>query len=131
MIVLDASAGLELLLGTGAGTKIARRIARPRETIHAPHLLDIEVAHVLRRLQLGGELEEERGRQALEDLADLDVERHAHHDFLPRVWELRRNLTAYDAIYLALAEALGAPLLTLDRRLAMSPGHRARIELVR
>ena len=129
MIVLDASAVIELLLGTGP--KIAARIARPGETLHAPHLVDVEVAHVLRRLQLGGELDEERGRQALEDLTDLDVERYGHHDFLPRVWELRRNATAYDAVYLALAEALRAPLLTLDARLAASPGHRARVELVR
>lgn len=129
MIVLDASAVIELLLGTGP--RIAARIARPGETLHAPHLLDVEVAHVLRRLQLGGELEEERGRQALEDLADLDLERYPHHDFLPRVWELRRQMTAYDAVYVALAEALRAPLLTLDERLASSPGLRVRVELGR
>lgn len=127
MIVLDASAVIELLLGTAPG--VAARIARRGESLHAPHLLDVEVAHVLRRLQASGDLTEERGRQALEDLADLDLERYPHHDLLPRVWELRRNLTAYDAVYVALAEALRAPLLTLDGRLAASAGHRARIEL--
>lgn len=131
MIVLDASAVIELLLGMGVSAKVAARLARPGETLHAPHLIDVEVAHVLRRLQLGGELTEERGRQALEDLADLDVERYAHTDFLPRVWEVRRNATAYDAVYLALAEALRAPLITLDEKLANSAGHRARVELVR
>lgn len=131
MIVLDASAVIELLLGTGASAKIANRIARPGETLHAPHLVDVEVTHVLRRLQLGGELGEERGRQALEDLADLDLERYAHYDFLPRLWELRHDATAHDAVYLALAEALRAPLLTLDERLAQNASHRARVELVR
>jgi predicted nucleic acid-binding protein len=126
VIVLDASAVLALLLGNAA---IAARIGRAGESLAAPHLLDVEVAHVLRRLQAAGELSEERGRQALEDLADLDVDRYPHCDFLPRVWELRRNLTAYDAVYVALAEALRAPLLTLDERLAASPGHRARVEL--
>lgn len=131
MIVLDASAAIELLLGAGAGPKIAARLSRRGETLHAPHLIDVEVAHVLRRLQLSGELSEERGRQALEDLGDLDLERYGHTDLLPRVWELRHNVTAYDAVYLALAEALGAPFLTLDERLSQSRGHRARVELVR
>jgi predicted nucleic acid-binding protein len=131
VIVLDASALIELLLRTGASAEIAARLSRSGETLHAPHLIDVEVAHVLRRLQLGGELTEERGRQALEDLADLDLERYGHTDFLPRAWELRHNATAYDAVYLALAEALRAPLLTLDEKLANSADHRARIELVR
>jgi predicted nucleic acid-binding protein len=129
VIVLDASAVIELILGTGA--KIAARIARPGETLHAPHLVDVEVAHVLRRLQLAGEHEEERGLQALDDLSDLDLERYSHVEFLPRVWELHHNVTAYDAVYIALAEALRAPLLTLDEKLARSGGHRARVELAR
>lgn len=129
MIVLDASAAIALLLS--AEPRMAARISQPDESLHAPHLLDVEVAHVLRRLASSGELSEERGRRALEDLAALDLERHPHHAFLARIWALRRNVTAYDAAYLALAEALSAPLLTLDERLARSSGHRARIEILR
>lgn len=131
MIVLDASAVIELLLGTAAGALVAKRIVRHGESIHAPHLIDVEVAHVLRRLQAAGDLGDERGREALADLADLDLDRHSHHDLLPRVWDLRHNVTAYDAVYLALAEVLGAPLLTLDQKLASSSGHDAQIEFVR
>jgi predicted nucleic acid-binding protein len=75
-------------------------------------------------------LSAQRGREALEDLADLSVRRYPHDVLLPRVWELRANLTAYDAAYVALAEALGAPLFTRDRRLAGAAGHRARVEVV-
>ena len=77
-----------------------------------------------------GELDDERGAQALDDLADLPIHRYPHDLLLPRIWELRANLTAYDAAYVALAEALGAPLLTRDARLAAAPGHEARIEVV-
>jgi predicted nucleic acid-binding protein len=129
MIVIDASAVLELLLHGPAWRGVALRIASPDEDLHAPHLLDLEVAQVLRRHALAGAIDEERGRQALEDLADLDLARHPHDLFLPRIWELRACVTAYDAAYLALAEALAAPLLTLDRRLARTEGHRARIEI--
>ena len=130
MIVLDASAVLELLLGTPAGERVARRIAPAGTDLCAPHLLDLEVAQVLRRLVLGGDLDAERGRDALEGLRLLDVARYAHDVFLPRIWQLRDAVTAYDAAYLALAEALAAPLLTLDARLARSRGHRARVDLV-
>ena len=99
------------------------------ETLHAPHLIDIEVAHVLRRYASAGDMSAERGREALEDLADLSLRRYPHEVLLPRVWELRANLSAYDAIYVALAEALDAPLFTRDRRLAGAPGHHARVEL--
>lgn len=128
MIVLDASAVIELLLGNWV---IRKRVARPSEALAAPHLIDVEVAHVLRRLCISGELDETRGQEALADLADLDLDRFAHEDLLPRVWELRHNLTAYDAVYVALAEVLRAPLLTLDEKLAKSAGHRARVELAR
>ncbi|MBI2468283.1 MAG: type II toxin-antitoxin system VapC family toxin [Candidatus Rokubacteria bacterium] len=131
MIVLDASAVLELLLRRPAGDTLRERVSARDETLHAPHLLDIEVTQVLRRYYLAGHLSAERGREALEDLADLDVRRYPHDVFLSRVWELRSSVTAYDAVYLALAEVLGAPLVTLDRRLASARGHRARIELVR
>lgn len=105
------------------------RIERPDESLHAPHLLDVEVASVLRRYQLFGELSAEDGREALADLAGLDIVRYPHDPLLPRVWELRRSVTAYDAVYLALAEVLEAPLLTLDRRLTRARGHEARVEV--
>lgn len=130
MIVVDASALLEALLRTPAAAAVETRLFDPRRTLHAPHLLDIEVAHVVRRYAAAGELDTERGREALADLADFPLRRYPHDFLLPRVWELRNNLTAYDAVYVALAEALGAPLLTRDRRLAAAPGHHAQVELV-
>lgn len=130
MIVLDASVVVELLMGTPRGREVAARIARPRETWHAPHLLDIEVAQVLRRYRLAGTLSAQRAAEAIDDLVDLDVTRHSHDVLLRRVWSLAGNLTAYDAAYVALAEALDAPLLTADRRLASAPGNAATIELI-
>ena len=129
MIVLDASATIEVLLRTPAAARIEARIFAPRETLHAPHLMDLEVAQVLRRYLLAGELDGARGEEALEDLGDLPIARYPHGLLLPRIWELRHNVTAYDAAYLALAEVLRAPLLTCDRRLAKTRGHEARIEL--
>lgn len=99
-------------------------------SLHAPHLLDLEVTQVLRRYERAGELTARRGREALEDLSAFRIERYPHSLFLPRIWSLRRNATAYDACYLALAEALEAPLLTGDRRLASVPGHDARVEVL-
>lgn len=90
----------------------------------------MEVTQALRRYAAAGVIEESIAADALDDLAGLDVTRYAHELFLPRVWELRANVTAYDAAYLALAEGLGAPLVTFDRRLAASPGHRAVVELL-
>jgi predicted nucleic acid-binding protein len=130
VIVLDASAVVELVLGTAVGRKVAERISEPALSLHAPHLLDVEVAQVVRRYAFAGQISEERARTALEHLGALDVVRHPHDLLLPRIWELRANLTAYDAAYVALAEALPAPLLTRDGRLAGSAGHTARIELV-
>lgn len=130
MIVLDASAALEVLLMTPDGPRVAERLFAAGETLHAPHLLDVEVVQVLRRYARSGALDPARGMEALEDLADLPLTRYPHDLFLPRIWELRHNVTAYDAVYVALAEALEAPLLTRDRALASAGGHRARIELV-
>ena len=129
MIVLDASAAIELLLLTRTGSSLVDRVFAPGEDLHAPELVDLEVAQVLRRFERAGELGAERARQALDDLADLPLERYAHRLLLPRAWELRSNLTIYDAVYVALAELLDAPLLTCDAALARAP-HDARVELV-
>lgn len=129
MIVVDASAILEVLLNTRAATRVAERLFAAGETLHAPHLLDLEVAQVLRRYAAAGELTGDRGGQALEDFADLPLDRYPHHLFLDRIWELRHNLTAYDAAYVALAEALAAPLVTRDAALA-KVRHRARVEVL-
>jgi len=130
VIVVDASALLETLLRTPSAAAIERRLLHPRETLHAPHLLDVEVAQVIRRYAASGEITAVRGRTALADLNDFPLRRYPHDFLLSRVWELRNNLTAYDAVYVALAEALDAPLITRDRRLAGATGHYARIEVV-
>jgi predicted nucleic acid-binding protein len=122
LIVLDASVVLEVLLQTPAAARVSRRIFASGETLHAPHLLDVEIAHVLRRYAGSGVITSERGAEALSDLADLPLERYPHYVLLPRIWQLRHNLTAYDATYLALAEALDAPLLTRDRALTSARG---------
>ncbi len=130
MIVVDPSALLEVLLGTRVGRLIEPRILSPNETLHAPHLLDLEIAQVLRRYCAAGQMATERGEQALDDLADFPVSRYPHLALLNRIWNLRHNVTAYDAAYIALAELLGAPLLTRDARLASAPGHSATVEVV-
>jgi predicted nucleic acid-binding protein len=130
VIVVDASALLETLLRTSAAAAVEERLFDVGDTLHAPHLIDIEVAQVLRRYAATGQIEPERCREALSDLPDFPLHRYPHDVLLPRVWELRHNLTAYDAVYVALAEVLDAPLLTRDRRLATASGHRARVDLV-
>lgn len=117
MIVLDASAALEVLLGTPAADAISDRIFTPTESLHVPYLFDVEVLQVVRLYHRTGEIDAERGREAVEDLEDLAAERYPHEPLLQRMWELRDNATAYDAAYLALAEVLGAPLITCDSRL--------------
>ncbi len=129
MIVVDASAMLEVLLRTPAALPIEERLFEGGETLHAPHLIDLEVVQVLRRYAAAGEISAERAREALDDLAAFRLRRWAHEPLTLRIWGLRQNLTAYDAAYVALAEALGAPLLTRDRRLASAPGIRARVEV--
>lgn len=130
MIVVDASAMLEVLLRTPASAAAEQRLFGAGETVHAPHLLDVEVAQVVRRYAATGQVEEERCRLALEDLAEFPLRRYPHDVLVPRIWQLRNNLTAYDAVYVALAEALEAQLLTRDQRLAAAAGHHARIALV-
>ncbi len=130
MIVIDASALLEVLLDLPAAAPIKTLIIAPRETLHAPHLLDIELAQVIRRFEAHGVIDGERGRAALDDLAIFPLQRYPHHQLLPFIWRARKNLTAYDAAYVALAEVLDAPLLTRDRHLAAAARRYARIELV-
>ena len=130
MIIVDASALLDVLLRTPAADAVEDQVFAPGETLHAPHLIDVETAQVIRRYAANGNIDGERGRLALADLADFPLQRYPHDFLLPRIWSLRNNLTAYDAAYVALAEALDAPLLTRDRRLAAAAGHHARIILV-
>ena len=131
MIVVDASALLEFLLNTDAAPRIAKRMFDRSETLHAPHLLDLEIAQVLRRYERAGAVSAARAESALVDFRDMMIARYPHDFLLPRVWTLRRNVTAYDAVYLALAEALGATLVTRDTALASVKGHNARVEVLR
>jgi predicted nucleic acid-binding protein len=130
VIVLDASAAIEWLFRSKAGMKIDRRILSASETLHSPHLIDVEVAQVLRRYVREKTIDAQRGQEALEDFGDLPLNRYPHDFLIARVWELRATLTAYDAVYVALAEVLGAPLLTCDSKIASAPGHRAKVEVV-
>jgi predicted nucleic acid-binding protein len=129
MIVLDASAAVDWLLETPAGQRIENRIYSRNETLHTPHFLDLEVTQVLRRLARQGVVPVHRADEAVHDLLDLRINRYAHFVLLPRIWQLRHNLSAYDAAYIVLAEELGAALVTRDGRLASASGHAASIEL--
>ena len=129
MIVLDASAVLDWLLQTPAGQRIEKRIYSQNETLHTPHLLDLEVIQVLRRLAREGVVPVRRADEAVHDLLDLRMTRYPHLVLLPRIWQLRPNFSAYDAAYIVLAEKLGAALVTRDSRLASASGHAAPIEL--
>jgi len=129
MIVLDASAAVDWLLQTAAGQSIENRIYSRNETLHAPHLLDLEVTQVLRRLALQGVVSVHRADQAVRDLLDLRIARYPHLVLLPRIWQLRHNFSAYDAAYVVLAEKLGGTLVTRDARLASASGHAAAVEL--
>ncbi len=129
MIVIDSSAVIEVLLRSQIGMEIEERILSPFENLCAPHLLDLEIAQVLRRYCASGDMSPERGQNALDDLKDMPITRYPHDIFLSRIWELRNNITAYDAAYVALAEALPAPLFTCDKRLASAPLNDVSIEL--
>src|SRR6266446_5789623 len=129
MIVLDASAAVDWLLQTSAGQNIEKRIYSRNETLHAPHLLDLEVTQVLRRLALQGVVSVHRADQAVRDLLDLRIARYPHLVLLPRIWQLRHNFSAYDAAYVVLAEKLGAALVTRDARLASASSYAAPVEL--
>ena len=130
MIVVDASVVIEVLLRTSAAEEVEAWLFSSRESLHAPHLIDIEVAHALRRLAAAQEVSTRRGGEVLADMANFPLVRYRHDLFLARIWELRHNLSAYDAAYVALAEALAVPLVTRDQRLAKARGHRAKVEVV-
>jgi predicted nucleic acid-binding protein len=114
VIVLDASAAIEWLLQTAAGRNISSQFLYSSRTLHAPHLIDVEVAQVLRRYVVTGIISSERAEMALRDLSDLRLMRYPHLPLMERVWQLRDNLTAYDALYVALSERLNARLITRD-----------------
>ena len=130
MIVIDASAMIEFLLGTELGDRVRERTGALSRSWHAPHLLDIEVAQTLRRFLLSKQVDRRRVVEALDDLKALRLRRHGHSILLHRVLELHANLTAYDAVYLALAEALEATLITCDAGLAKAPRSRIEVELI-
>jgi predicted nucleic acid-binding protein len=130
VIVLDASAAVDWLVQTAAAPRIESRIFSRNQSLHAPELLDLEVAQVLRRLVREGALSASRAEIAMQDLLDLRITRYPHSVLLPRIWQLRHNLSAYDAAYVVLAEKLGATLLTRDAKLASASGHAATIEVV-
>lgn len=117
MIVLDSSAAAEWLLGLPLADQVGDRIMAT-DSLHVPALLDVEVAQVVRRYAASGEITAQTGERALNALADLDAVRYTHELLLPLIWRLRNNLTAYDAVFVALAAVLDVPLLTLDARMA-------------
>jgi predicted nucleic acid-binding protein len=129
MTVLDASVVVEYLAG-GEHAEVVRVRLLSAGELWAPHLLDAEVGHVLRRAHQLGELSASRAGSALESLRQLPLRRAGHLGLLERAWALRRNVSFYDGLYIALAERLGMPLVTLDGRLARAPGVRAAIEVV-
>jgi predicted nucleic acid-binding protein len=128
MLVVDTSAVLGALAARDPAPRLIERLAADGD-LHAPHLIDTELLHALRGMGIRREISDERAADALSDFAELALVRYPHQPLNDRVWELRHNLTAYDATFVALAEILSAPLSTCDARLATAPGHKAQIEL--
>jgi predicted nucleic acid-binding protein len=130
VIVVDASAVLEFLLQTSVGVRVEARLFRDEDELHAPHLVDVEVVQGLRRLVRMDQVSSGRADEAIADLTDLDLHRHPHVDLLRRAWRLRDNISAYDAMYVSLAEAIEATIVTCDSPLAKARGRRTRIEVI-
>ncbi len=130
MAVLDASVLVEYLAGFEHVDAVRSRLLADAGALWAPHLVDAEVGHVLRRAVARGEVGADAAGAALSDLARFPLRRAAHVGLLDRAWELRENMSFYDALYVALAERLDEPLLTLDARLATATGVRAEIVVV-
>lgn len=128
MIVVDTSAVIAVLAGQPRVAPLVDRVINDGD-LHAPHLIDVEFQHALRRLVVAGAINDDRAADARTDFADLTIVRYPHVSLADRMWELRHNVTSYDAAFLALAEALGAPLVTCDARLARAPGHAASVEV--
>lgn len=118
MIVIDAAAFAEVLSHTAPGDRVGRVLAENGEEVHAPSIIDAETASALRGLVLGGDMSETAAQAGLEDMRDFELHRHRYQPLLPQAWELRENCTIYDALYVVLADALEAPLLTTDGKLA-------------
>ena len=129
MIVLDASAAVELLGDTQAGKRIAARLSS-EGILHAPHLLDLEVVSAFRRQVALGAVDAERAARTFALHRNLRIMRHPHYPYLDRIWALRHNFTAYDACYIALAEGLGTTLLTRDKALASARLQRGNVEVI-
>ncbi len=130
-MVLDASAVVEWLLGSERGDAVvAQMLADADGAFAAPDLLDVEVVQAFRRLARSCVVSDTRATGAVDLLEALPVERRPAAILVPRMWTLRHNLSAYDAAYVALAEALDCPLLTCDARIAAAPGHRAEVRVV-
>jgi len=128
VLVVDTSAIIDALVHGNSATALADRLAGDGD-LHAPHLIDVELLHALRRLERRTELSGERADDVRADFAALPVTRYPQLGLGERIWQLRHNLTAYDAAYVALAEALEVPLITCDSRLAAAPGHHADVEV--
>ena len=128
MLVVDTSAVVGALVGRPPSHAVIERLATDGD-LSAPHLLDVEFLHALRRLASAGQLSEDRAADARGDFADLAITRYEHTVVADRIWQLRHGLTAYDAAFVALAELLDVPLVTCDARLARAPGHHATVEL--
>lgn len=129
MIVVDASALVAALMPGLPGDCVRRRILDNGGSLHAPELVDLETLQALRKNEQDGRLSPEAADRGFRALRALRLTRYPHRLLALRVWDLRTNLSAYDAAYVALAEALDAPLLTFDRALARVPGVHARIEI--
>jgi predicted nucleic acid-binding protein len=128
VLVIDTSAALSALVAYDPAPGLVERLAQDGD-LHAPHLIDTELLHALRRMTMNGELSDDRAADARTDFDELALTRYPHWTLSDRVWELRHNLTAYDATFVALAEALEAPLVTCDTRLPAAPHTHASIEL--
>jgi predicted nucleic acid-binding protein len=130
ILVVDASVVVDILLRTPGSERVFDRLFGRRDTLHAPHLLDVEVTQVLRRYVARGEVDDTHGRGLVALLGTLPIARYPHGPLLSRAWELRANLTAYDAVYAALAEGLRGTLVTRDARLASAAGVRAVVDVL-
>ncbi len=129
MLVVDASCLFEVVADTPQAEPIRQRLAADHDHA-APHLVDAEVLGVIRRHHLTGALDQTSAAQAVDDLAEWPGERYGHRSLLARAWDLRATVRSWDALYVALAEALDAPLVTTDAHLARALGPRCSIELL-